>query len=224
MDPDSPLSAVCLLADYLTSLNLRSSPTRWNSKANPEELRGLRDSAHTTRREHWAYRRCITSIHAPVPQLLACNLTRFSPSHTVLGISLATPSSETMRLLSWHMRGYYYRDCSQVTVPCLGLASELAWLPELASSLPSSGQAVGKLPTRHRHPLGQVEAWSLMLRVALEGGVQIRSDSHGTSLGLIASSPMDAAPHRLSQHTAICHEVSIRGPCLCGDKGKNLMC
>ena len=165
--------------------------------------------------EHWAYSRCITSIHALVPQLLACNLTRFSPSHTVLGISLATHSSETMRLLSWHMRGYYYRDCSQVTVSCLGLASELAWLPELASSL---------LPARHRHPLGQVEAWSLMLRVALEGGVQIRSDSHGTSLGLITSLQMDAAPHRLSQPTAICHEVSIRGPCLCGDKGKNLMC
>ena len=75
------------------------------------------------------------------------------------------------------------------------------------------------LPERHRHPLGQVEAWSLMLRVALEGGVQIRSDSHGTSLGLITSLQMDAAPHRLSQPTAICHEVSIRGPCLCGDKG-----
>lgn len=63
-----------------------------------------------------------------------------------------------------------------------------------------------------------------MLRVALEGGVQIRSDSHGTSLGLMASLQMDAGPPRLSQPTAIYHEISIRGLCLCGDKGENLMC
>lgn len=50
------------------------------------------------------------------------------------------------------------------------------------------------------------------------------SDSHGTSLGLIASLQMDAGPPRLSQPTAIYHEISIRGLCLCGDKGENLMC
>lgn len=70
---------------------------------------------------------------------------------------------ETMRLLCWHLGSSYNKDCFQVTrnpPRRLFLASDLAWLPELAAVpyLQGAGQS---------YPLRQVEALHLMPRVAL---------------------------------------------------------